>query len=358
MLFATIVFFLICGYLAFLFAGYGILLKYLTRNKPISRVEQELPVSIVVPAFNEEAMIARKIEDLLGLDYPGDKLEILVVDNSSTDRTREIASSYPVTVLDSPRGKIFAINEGIRNARSEIIVITDADTLLKPDAIKSAVTCYSSDAVGAVGGVAVVEDTLSFFGQSKMKYHDADWKLRTLEGRLDSVISLDGKLMSFRKSLLPKIPSDCIVDDLEINFRLRSQGYRSVIDDEAIVYETGPQNLKAEIRQIRRRVALTIPVLFNYKSMFLNPRYGWFGMLIYPVRRMLAVLSPLMLAYLAIYVLWWNWKAAIVLGGVGFSLIAVTGQYFPIIQQFGIMLAWLDVLTLRIGKSAQWEKVD
>ena len=355
---ATIVFFLTAAYLAFLLVGYKALLRYLTRGKPISRIEQTPPITIVVPAFNEENNIARKIEDLLALEYPREKLEISVVDNSSTDRTREIASSYPVTVLDSARGKINAINEGVRRASSDIIVVTDADTLLKPDAAKSLVTCFASDAVGAVGGRAVVEDTRSFFGRSKMKYHEADWELRTLEGRLDSVISLDGKLMAFRKSVLPEIPPDAVVDDLEINFRLRSQGYRSVIDDRAIVYETGPQSFRAEIRQIRRRVALTIPVLFNYMHMLLNPRYGWFGMLVYPVRRMLAVFSPLMFAYMAIYMVWWNWKVAVALGVVGLPVIAITGQYFPVIQQFGIVLGWMDVLTARIKTSAQWEKVD
>jgi len=354
---ATIVFVLISAYLAFLLVGYKVLLRYLTRRRPIPRVEQTPPITIVVPAFNEENNIAKKIEDLLALDYPRDSMEIAVVDNSSTDRTREIASSYPVSVLDSARGKINAINEGIRNALSDIIVVTDADTLLKPDAAKSLVTCFASDAVGAVGGKAVVEDTRSFFGRSKMKYHKADWELRTLEGMLDSVISLDGKLMAFRKTLLPEIPPDAVVDDLEINFRLRSQGYRSVIDEHAIVYETGPQSFQAEIRQIRRRVAVTIPVLFNYMHMLLNPRYGWFGMLIYPVRRMLAVFSPLMFGYIGAYMLWWNWKVALALGAVGLPVIALTGQYFPIIQQWGIVLGWLDVLTARVKTSAQWEKV-
>jgi cellulose synthase/poly-beta-1,6-N-acetylglucosamine synthase-like glycosyltransferase len=212
--------------------------------------------------------------------------------------------------------------------------------------------------VGAVGGTAVVKDTLSFFGRSKEKYHKADWELRALEGKLDSVISLDGKLMAFRKSLLPEIPPDAVVDDLEINFRLRSQGYRSVIDDNAVAYETGPQSLVAEIKQIRRRVALTIPVLFQYIHMLLNPKYGWFGMLIFPVRRMLAVFSPLMLAYLAVFVLWWNWRVALVLAVVGCPALLITGQYFPLIQQAGIALGWLDVLTSRVRASGQWEKVN
>jgi len=353
---ATIIFFIVVGYLAFLMVGYGIMMKYLTRNKPIARKEQTPDVSIVVPAFNEEENIGRKIEDLLALEYPVEKMEILVVDNSSTDRTKEIASSYPVTVLDSRRGKINAINEGVRNASHDIIIETDADTLLKPDAVKSLVTCFANEAIGAVGGKAIVEDTRSFFGKSKMAYHRADWELRTLEGRLDSVISLDGKLMAFRKSLLPEIRSDAVVDDLEINFMLRSRGYRSVIDDSAVVYETGPQNLRAELRQIRRRVALTIPAVFHYFRLCMNPRYGWFGMLIFPVRRMLAIFSPLMLAYAGCFLLWWSWKATFALGVVGLSAVAITRQYFPLIQQYGILLGWLDVLIGRARGSAQWEK--
>lgn len=344
------------GYLAFLMVGYGMVVKRLTRNRPILRKEQTPSVSIIVPAYNEEDNIGKKIEDLMGLEYPPEKMEILIVDNSSTDRTREIASSFPVTVLDSPRGKINAINEGVHNASHDIVIETDADTLLKADAIRSLVTCFADDKIGAVGGKAIVEDTRSFFGKSKMAYHRADWELRTLEGRLDSVISLDGKLMAFRKSLLPEIRSDAVVDDLEINFMLRSRGYRSVIDDGAIVYEVGPQNLKAELRQIRRRVALTIPALFHYLPMCLNPRYGWFGVLIFPVRRMLAIFSPMMLAYAGIFMLWWNWKVALALGCVGVSLTVLTGQYFPLIQQYGIVLGWLDVLRARVGASAQWGK--
>ncbi len=356
MIVATIIFLLIVGYLAFLAAGYGILARYLTRNRQIERVRQTPPVSVIVPAFNEEEGIARKIEDLMALEYPAENLEILVVDNSSTDRTREIASSYPVKVLDSARGKINAINVGVREASHDIIIETDADTLLKRDAIRSLVTCFASESIGAVGGKAIVKDTVSFFGRSKMDYHKADWKLRTLEGRLDSVISLDGKLMAFRKSLLPGIRTDAVVDDLEINFILRSKGYRSIIDDEAIVYETGSQNLSSELKQIRRRVALTIPPLFHYRRMCLNPRYGWFGMLILPVRRILAIFSPFMLAYAGAYMLWLNWKVALGLGAVGCALIVMTRQYFPLIQQVGILLGWFDVLTARVKESAQWGK--
>ncbi len=353
---ATTLFFLICGYLAFLIVGYAPLMRYLTRNRPVPRAEQAPEVTVVVPAFNEETNIDRKIEDLRKLEYPAEKMEILVVDNSSTDRTREIASSYPVTVLNSPRGKINAINVGIQNARSEIVVVTDADTVLKPDALASLVTCYADERIGAVGGTAVVEASHPFFGRSKTKYHEADWELRALEGRLDTVISLDGKLMSFRKTLLPEFPPDCIVDDLEINFRLRSQGYRSIIDAQAVVYETGPQSFKAEMKQIRRRVALTIPVLFRYIHMLMNPRYGWFGLLIFPVRRMLAVFSPLMLVYVGSYLLVWNWKIAILSGVAVSAFIIAKAHYFPVIQQVGILLGWLDVLTLRIGSAAQWEK--
>ena len=353
---ATIIFFIVAGYLFFLLVGYGIVMKYLTQNRPILRTEQTPHISIIVPAYNEEDHIAKKIEDLLALDYPVDRVEILVVDNSSTDRTREIAASYPVKVFESPRGKINAINMGVHNASNDIVVETDADTLLKADAIRSLVTCFAEPAIGAVGGTAITEDTRSFFGKSKMAYHRADWQLRALEGRLDSVISLDGKLMAFRKSLLPEIRSDAVVDDLEINFMLRSRGYRSVIDDKAIVYETGPQNLAAELLQIRRRVALTIPALFHYLHMCMNPRYGWFGMFIFPVRRMLAIFSPIMMAYAGIFILWWSWKAALILGAAGVALVAVTGQYFPLIQQYGIVLGWVDVLTARVRKSAQWEK--
>lgn len=358
MMIATILLFLSVAYLAFLFLGYKLLLRFLTFRKPIPRVNQEPPVTLVVPAFNEGKNIARKIEDLRALDYPKDRVEILVVNNASTDNTREVASQFPVGVLDSPRGKVNAINAGIKHAHSDIIVVTDADTLLKPDAIKSLVTCFANSSIGAVGGKAIVEDNCSFFGRSKMRYHEADWVLRTLEGKLDSVISLDGKLMAFRKSLLPEIPPECVVDDLEITFRLRSQGFRALVDDNALVYEVGPQTFRAEIRQIRRRVALTIPVLFQYIHMLLNPRYGWFGMLIFPTRRMFAVLSPLMYLYITCYLLWWNWKVAALVGLITLPSIVITGQYFPLIQQIGIVLGWYDVLTARVRASAQWEKVN
>ncbi|GAB4330522.1 MAG: glycosyltransferase [Candidatus Abyssubacteria bacterium] len=353
----AILFCLSLAYLLFLVAGYGITLRYLTRGKTLARVDQTPPVTVVVPAFNEEKNISRKIEDLLALEYPSDKLEILIVNNSSDDRTREIAESYPVKVLDSTRGKINAINEGVRHAQSEIVAVTDADTLLNRDAIGSIVTCFASDTIGAVGGKAVVRDTRSFFGKSKMKYHESDWELRVLEGILDSTISLDGKLMAFRKSLLPEIPANAVVDDLEVTLRLRSRGFRVVIDDKALVYETGPQSFTSELKQIRRRVALTIPTLFLYIHMLLNPRYGWFGLFVYPVRRMFAVFSPLMYLYVVGYLIWWNWKIAAALGVIGLPLIVLTGQYFPVIQQYGIILGWLDVLTLKVRESAQWDKV-
>jgi hypothetical protein len=144
----------------------------------------------------------------------------------------------------------------------------------------------------------------------------------------------------------------------QVEYRVGHIGFRCVIDDNAIVHEVGPQTFKAELRQIRRRVALTIPVLFHYYYMLLNPRYGWFGMLIFPIRRMLAVLSPLIQLYVICYFLWWDWRIAAAMGLIGVAAIAVTGKYYPFIQQIGIVLGWYDVLTAKVRASAQWEKVN
>ena len=249
---------------------YPLLISFLAKNKKNSK-QKPKGVTIIVPAYNEEKYIGRKIENLLSSGY---RMKILVVDNGSTDNTAKIAAKYPVTLLKSGRGKINAINKGIKNAKTDIIVVTDADTMTGKDSIRSLVSHLHGN-IGAVCGYSTLKTKGKklFYLKSKFGYYTADWKQRYTESLVDSVCSLDGKLMAFRKSIVREFPPDLLSDDYALTLMTRKKGYRCIVDKDAVVYEELPRNLKEEIKQIRRRQ--TINDMRNCMSVMPYPAQSW-----------------------------------------------------------------------------------
>ncbi|MFO8009236.1 MAG: glycosyltransferase [Dehalococcoidia bacterium] len=343
------------------FIGYPAAIRFMARNRSHSKSPKLEHVTVIVPARNEEAYLKRKIENIIASEYPESLLEVLVVESGSDDRTVEIARNLPVRLIHSDEGKVRAINEGVRHARSDIIVVTDADTLTDASSIKNLVK-HLYGRIGAVSGYSHLNESSErggFYLKSKLKYDRAEWKLRHAEGLVDSARNLDGKLMAFRKSVVPALPVKFLCDDFPLTLVTRKLGYRCVIAADAHVYEEVPARLTEELKQIRRRMGLGIRVGLHYSpSMAFNPRYSIFGMLTVPFRILTPIFLPFILVYIALYLfvaMSWYYGAGLLGGGL-LAVIALRGPY-PLLQLLGTVLAWVDIISGKTGKAKTWEKI-
>ncbi len=334
---------------------YGSVVNILSGNKKLERIFQTPKITVIVPTYNEENFIGKKLENIFEQEYPKQKMEVIVAD-ASDDRTAEIAKEFPVKIIRAERGKIIGINSALKAAKTDIIVLTDADAILEKAAIRNAVSVLYGK-VGAVNGFKKLFRKNSSYFAGKESYHNKDWNLRYKEGLIDSCCSLDGEFAVFRKSIADKIPQDAYADDFEATFMIRKKGFRCVVDKKAIFYESPASGLKEEIKQMRRRTGLAILDIFRHLDFLFNRKYGFYGMATLPFRRFLIFFSPFAIAYILLYIssVYPIFAAALLLA-YGIAAVISKKVFYNSIMLLSITLAWLDIALGRTRKGARWEK--
>ncbi len=243
------------------------------RNQPYNPV---LPrVSIVVSAYNEEAVIAEKIRNCLSLDYPKDRLEILIGDDGSKDRTAEIVAQFPeVRLIQAERnaGKAAMLNRLHKEATGDILLFCDANTLFFPNVAHKIVQPFSDPRIGCVCGHLILSDSSqSALGEGESAYWDLESEIKKFEGMLDRVIGGNGAIYAIRKELYTEIPTKkSIMDDFFVTVQVLRQGYLSTFLSSAIGTE---QTSKAGSGEFKRKVRIgraNFNYLFSYLPL-LNP---------------------------------------------------------------------------------------
>jgi cellulose synthase/poly-beta-1,6-N-acetylglucosamine synthase-like glycosyltransferase len=213
------------------------------------------PVSVVISVYNEEKHIALRIDNLLALDYPSDKLEILIGSDGSTDGTNEFvrdASDPRVKLHAFPQrnGKPGVLNRLVPLARGELLVFSDANAMFATDALRKLVRHFSDARIGGACGRLVLHGDKSETDEGP--YWKLETYLKTRESALDSCLGANGAIYAIRKSCWPGIPDNTFVDDFVIGMRVREQGLRVIYDTEAVAAEELPQSVGHEMtRRIR-----------------------------------------------------------------------------------------------------------
>lgn len=346
------------GAIAFLsLVVYPLITRRITRGRVHKALDATPAVTIIVPVLNEEARIKKKIEELISIDYPSESVRIVVVDNGSVDSTVEKASCRPVDVLVSGPGKMAAINKGLEAAETDVVVLTDADVTVEPGAVRSMVRYLHGD-VGAVGGFPLLSGGDRFYSASKALYFRRDWEMRRLEGLLDTVCSLDGKLIAFRMPLAGNFEGSITCDDYWLTLHLRAKGYRSIIDREAIVHEPLPAGLYQEIRQIRRRSVFgAFSTGRRFLRMMFNPKYGAFGLWTFPFRRVFPFFAPIFLLYIFVTLALTMPKVLLVAIPLTVAAAVLSGRTYSLIQVAACTLSWFDILTGRHHAKKTWDRI-
>lgn len=230
--------------------GYPLCARMLARMAPrvVRSGEIEPTVTLVVAAYNEELVIARRLENLRALDYPHDKLQIVVSSDASTDRTEEIALSFPgVTVVSNPRGgKVAAQDRAVRQTDGEIIAFTDANATWAPDALRRLVRPFADEQVGYVCGRLQI---LAADGSNREGlYWRYELGVRGAESKLGSITGGNGSIYAVRRSDYVEVDPR-FGHDLSLPYLFVQRGLRAVYEPSAIAFEKPTPTNETEYRR-------------------------------------------------------------------------------------------------------------
>lgn len=247
------------GGILYTYFGYPILIFLLAKivYKPETFHAYQPSVTLLIAAYNEEAVMERKIKNSLSIDYPKELLQILVVTDGSADKTTEIAKRYipfGIEILHEPqrRGKTAALNRALPEARGEIVIFSDANNYYQSDTITKLTQPFANPEVGAATGAKVIGQGDGSLGASEGLYWKYESFIKKQESRASSCTSAAGEVLAIRKGLYSPAPDNVINDDFYIAMQILRRGYRLVYVPEAISTErVSPSAQDEMIRRTR-----------------------------------------------------------------------------------------------------------
>lgn len=249
--------------------------------RPYKRRDITPMVSMIIAAHNEEDSLRQKLENALSLDYPKNRLEIVVASDGSTDSTVEIARQFEdrgVQVLDLPRtGKAGALNAAVAASNGEVLVFSDANSMYARDAIHGLVRPLADPTVGGVAGDQTYVDKHLSQSPGEHFYWDFDQMLKRMQSLAGNAISATGAIYSLRRTLFQAVPEG-VTDDFATSTEVIARGYRLVFAPDAVAYEPPASSNSAEFgRKVRVMTRGLRAVL--YRRSLLNPfRYGMYSL--------------------------------------------------------------------------------
>ena len=291
------------------YLGYGILLWLLVKIREAVHPARRYAfpadppeVTLLIAAYNEQEVVAEKMANCRALDYPAGKIRVTWITDGSTDRTVELLAAYPeVTVLHDPRrgGKTAALNRALGIVRTPLVVFTDANTMLNPEAVAQVVRCFEDPAVGCVAGEKRVAGTGNTgAAATEGVYWKYESKLKELDHRLYSAVGAAGELFAVRRELWQTLREDTLLDDFVCSMLIAAQGYRIAYCKDAYALESPSADMGEEGKRKKRIAAGGQQSVWRLRKL-LNPfRYGvlWFQYVSHRVLRW--TLTPVVLAAL------------------------------------------------------------
>lgn len=283
-----IVFWILFLTVFYTFAGYAFLLYLILQFKKIIQAKkinpevriQNLPkVCMFVAAYNERNYVDRKVENLLELQYPADQIQYLWITDGSDDGTPELLKKYPqiqVHHLPERKGKIHAMNRGMQFVEAPIVIFSDSNTTLCPEAVRIIVETFADPKVGCIAGekriVTLKADGAA--GSGENFYWKFESWVKQMDSELNSVVGAVGELFAIRTNLYSEVENDTILDDFVISLRIAEKGYRIAYTPNAFAIETASANVKEELKR-KVRIAAGGLQTVGRLSELLNPfRFG------------------------------------------------------------------------------------
>ncbi len=269
---APAVFWVSMGTLAYVYGGYPLAVRLWAAigGRRVAAAPNEPRVCVLIAANDEAAVIGRKVENSLGLDYPMDRLDVVVASDGSSDGTNDIVRAFAPRVRLLPfaerRGKIAAINEAMAGIDADVVVFSDANTFLRKDAIRKLVQNFADPEVGAVSGDVVLIGERASLAGSEDLYYRYERHLQRLESEVGSLVGVDGALYAIRRELFTPPPGDTILDDMAIPMAVLRSGHRVVFEVDALAEEAGSSSASEEFWRKVRVVAGAVQFLLRADS--------------------------------------------------------------------------------------------
>lgn len=265
-------------------------------NRP-REAEQSAPpaasaysVSVIIPALNEEKVIASTVERILASDHPD--LNVMVVDDGSRDATaaiveREFGTDSRVSLIRIANGgKANALNTGLAQAQGEVIVALDADTQFNTDTISRLARWFADPRVGAVAGNAKVGNRINTITRwQALEYIVSQNLERRALAALDTLTVVPGAVGAWRRSVLEELggfTASTLAEDQDLTIAVQRAGYRVLFDASAVAWTEAPATMRGFAKQRFRWAFGTLQCLWKYRAMTFNPRYGALGMVALP----------------------------------------------------------------------------
>jgi cellulose synthase/poly-beta-1,6-N-acetylglucosamine synthase-like glycosyltransferase len=251
----------IIGFVAYIYAGYPLILGFLgifARRRRGHGGEQLPTITLIVSAHNEEMIIREKIENCLNLDYPRDRLKIVISSDGSVDGTNDIVREYEgrgivLKAFDRREGKSATLNKTVLGIEEQVLVFSDANAFYKEDALLKLVRNFDDEETGCVVGRLEYLDNESYVGKGESLYWRYEGLLNGLESRLGSVLVATGTIFAIRRELFRPVMKD-VANDFQLTAEVASQGYAVVYDPEAVAYERSTYFFREEFSRKRRIV--------------------------------------------------------------------------------------------------------
>lgn len=247
---------------AYTYVGYALVISLLakTARRP-HKIQPITPkVTLLVAAYNEEDVIEAKLDNCLALDYPRDRLEIIVVADGSTDRTPELAARYRssgvrVEYRPERRGKIHALNRVMPLIEGDIIVSSDANSMLNRESLRKLVRHFADPQVACVAGEKRIMRRAQDVSAGEGLYWRYESYLKRCDSDLSSVMGAAGELIALRRECYEPVEEDTIIEDFVVSMRLVHQGHRVIYEPEAYSMEEASPSITEEFKRKTRIVA-------------------------------------------------------------------------------------------------------
>jgi glycosyltransferase involved in cell wall biosynthesis len=364
--------------------GYPISLKLignLLKNRRLNKDYNHQPtVTVMVVAHNEEKVILEKLNNIIALDYPKDKIEFLIASDNSTDETNKIVKQFiteqhnmniRLYEVKARKGKTNAQNEAQKTVTTEYLVMTDANSIMDKNSVKELMASFTSDEIAYVSGrLSIVNHASSDVSNAEASYWDSDLAIREIEGRIQSITAGNGALYACRtRDYYDFDPIQCHDSAMPPLYAL--QGKRAIANHDAIAFEKAGEVIEDEFgRKVRMNRIILKHILPDLRIINIF-KYRWFSYFYFGHRtcRYLLWISHLLVFITNVFLILDSWLYIITFAGqVLFYLLALVrvitksnNKYLTLVYYYcvTIIAQWVGVYNILSGKAKPfWEKAE
>ena len=323
-----------------------------------------LTTTIIVPCYNEESTVVRTINSLLALDYPKDKLIIMIIDDGSTDTTWQVIQQF----VNDPRIRLYqkqnegskfaALNYALDHVNTELVGVLDADSWVEPQALKNYMEFFADPEVMATIPSMVIADPDSPMRRAQKAEYDIGLFARKSFANLNSIYITPGPFSVFRKyvfDMLGPYQEAHHTEDAEIALRMQVHGYKIAYSDNSIVYTVGPKTTKPLIKQRVRWTYGFLKNMFDYRGLLFKKRYQHLGLIVLPVGIFRIFISVILfpLSVWLLFVPLWKWYQKVSVVGWNPTWSWNVDWFFVGVSQVQLLAVvgvFISIMTIWIGR--------